>query len=178
MINLLPQKNKKRLMRQYYIRFGILLLSGMSVALFIGNVLLVPSFFSAQNTALSVERYRDALKGTVGLQEGTNATTLLSELKERVTILNSYHTDTVMADFFDVFNERITGGIAVSYISLVHKNDEVTVALKGSANTRQNLLVFVESLRESPRLSGVTLPVSQLVSESNTEFSLEMRYKK
>lgn len=177
MINLLPQKTKKRLMRQYYIRLGTLVLSGVSVALFIGGVLLAPSYFSAQNTALSVERYRDALKGTVGLQEGTNATTLLSELKERVTILDEYHADAFMAEFFDVFDSRLTSGITVSSISLLHEEDDVVVGLKGSARTRQNLLAFVESLRESPRFSGVTLPVSQLVGESNTEFSIEMIYK-
>ena len=52
------------------------------------------------------------------------------------------------------------------------------VGIGGYADTREDLLAFVDLLRNNPSFSDVTVPVSQLVVEENATFSIQTVYEK
>jgi len=178
MVNLLPQQIQRKLARQYYVRLGTVFFLLLAVAIFIGGVLLIPSYFASQNSADSYERYRDALEGAVGLKEREHVSDDIAQLRERVRIMDDYAKSAFTVDFIDALGDKVHTGINVYSISFSRNEGGAEVAIEGEARTRQDLLSFVELLRESAAFTQVTLPVSQLVVDINPSFSIKMNYQK
>lgn len=176
MVNLISQKNRRALNRRYYVSLATTLLLAVIAVVVVGGVLLIPSYFAARTSADSYERYRDALEGAVGLKEREYVSTSISALNERVRIMEDYAGSPFTADFVDTLGERLSSDIAVTALSFNRGEGGAAVAFSGTARTRESLLAFVESLRESPSFTDVTLPVSQLVVEENASFSIQAVY--
>ena len=178
MVNLLPKDTQRSLVTRYYLRLGTTLEIVLSVVFFIGAVLLIPSYFASQASADSYERYRDALEGAVGLKERSYVSDSISRLAERVRVMSDYGNSEFTASLIDALGNNLSAGISVTDISFTRSDDGATVSLGGTAGTREDLLVFVESLKESSAFSQVTLPVAQLVVEEDVSFSIKAVFTK
>lgn len=148
----------------------------LGIVFFLGSILLIPSYFVSEASADSYERYRDALEGAVGLKEREYVIEDVSRLSERIRIMDEYAQGAFSAGIIDSLGERVTNDIIISDISFGRAENGIEVSLSGTSATRQSLLAFVSTLRESSAFSQVSLPVSQLVVDENAPFSLKMLY--
>lgn len=179
MINLLPQNAQRAITRRYWMSASVLLFFGLAIALFIGGALIMPSYFIARTSADAYERYRDALEGSVGLKERAQVDNAVALLNERITILDAYEKEGAFtAEAINALGKSITNGSAVTSIAFSRREGGAALTLRGRAHTRQGLLDFAEALRASPSFTGVSLPVSQLVAETDVNFTIQAGFEK
>lgn len=180
MVNVLPTKKQTSLRIDYYLRLFSLLCVGAAVVVLLGGVLLVPSYFASKNQADAYERFRDALEGSVGLKERSQVVNAVETLNERVRLVNAYSDSAFSKIFFESLLSESVSGISIKTISFTRGGEgmRAAVGIGGSADTREDLLAFVDLLRNNPSFSDVTVPVSQLVVEENATFSIQTVYEK
>lgn len=174
-INLLPQKEQKRLRRVYLARLFTLLFVLASGVIVVGSGLLAPSYFLSKNTVDSSERYVQALEETVGLKERAGVTEKVSKLAEQVRILNDLNTKPVSPRLLEDILEAKSSNIVITSIAF-SGGAEPAFSLSGVSETRAGLLQFVDALKENSRMSGIDIPVSQLALDENLPFSIEGIY--
>lgn len=73
-----------------------------------------------------------------------------------------------------VLEASVTSGVAVSGIVTKDYN----VSLSGTADSREDLLSFKDNLDKSSCFSQIDLPLSNLVSQDNIAFQMDLKIKK
>lgn len=177
MVNLLPQKTITELRRNYYLRFGTVLVILMVIAFLIGSVLLVPSYVVSERAADASERYLLAIEETIGIRERAGVSDDVRALSERLRILGTYAAEPSTKPFFEDTLNDLSPNITITGIGFAKGSDALGVSIAGRAATRASLLAFVERLQESGRYDGVTVPVAQLALDSDIPFSITATYR-
>ena len=176
MVNLLPRPAQRTLVRTYYLRLGTLFLLSVSLVVAVGGVLVAPSVFLAQNAADASERYLAALEETVGLKERAGAGEQMAVIAERVKILSTVAPALSTPIIEDVIRAK-PKGVKLNAFTIDRTASGANFSIAGVAVSRDALLTFVDALRATPSLSGVSLPVSSLASNEDLRFSLSLQYK-
>lgn len=174
MVNVLPPQTKRSLTRRYYAHLLTVVCTLGAVVLALGGALLIPSFLLSTTQAESYERYRDALSGSIGLKEREKTEIEVQGVAERIRILGEYAGDERVVDALEGVLQGQPESVRVTGISLARAEGGFSVSLSGVANTRTDLLEFVDVLRTKTNLQDVALPVAQLVAERDVPFSLSM----
>lgn len=177
MVNLLPKKTTSALARTYFVRLATLLFFGGGVLFILGALILVPSFFLAQNEAASSERYVSALEETVGLKERSASGESVARLAEQVAAMRAYAQAPITTPLIDALVAATPGSVRVTAISFSRGDAATAVSVAGIAGTRESLLSFADALRTHRAFEGVSLPVSSLVSERDIPFSLSVTFR-
>ncbi len=173
MVNLLPQDAVARLRTRYYARLSSAFLLLVLLVFVLGTVFLLPSYFLSQGAADASARYLAAAQQSATVREHAGATGALATLAEQVLILKQYQGAPVVVPAISEITGVIPKGILVSKIAFGKREDgTASLTVAGTAATRATLLAFVDALKAGGRFSGVSVPVSQLASDSNIDFSL------
>jgi Tfp pilus assembly protein PilN len=172
MVNLLPTAHERSLKRDYYLRLISLVALMLSLVIFLGGLLLIPSYFLARASADASTRYVAALEETVGLRERSGVGATVATLAERVRILNEYAAAPVTPGIVTALIGAMPKGIALTSLSITRTSAGASVSINGSAASRDALLSFATALKDVHAFSGVALPVSQLASDKDIPFSL------
>ncbi len=178
MVNLLPSQSQARLSRTYYVRLATTLLSALVVVLFLGALLLTPSYLLARDEAESAKRYLSALDESAGLRERSGALSVVAELKEVLELSKLFAEPPVTADTLSAITSHVVAGVRIQKI-VFGKTEEgkTSISVAGIADTRAGLLSFAEALKADATFEGVTLPVSQLAQDTDIEFTLHFLVK-
>lgn len=177
MVNVLPQATKRSHARRYYAHLVAVALFLTAGVFFVGGALLIPSYLLSTTQADSYERYRDALSGSIGLKEREKTEIVVLSLAERLRILSVYSERGRVVDALASVLARQPEEIAITGIAAGRADGGFTISLQGVAETRSDLLAFVDTLRENTALVNVTLPVSQLVVEQEVPFSISAEFR-
>jgi hypothetical protein len=109
-------------------------------------------------------------------KEGPGKT--LAVFTEELNLLNRYDYRALMPQLFSSVLAELGDGITLSKISFTFSSDtEGKAALSGSSKTRSDLVAFVNALQKNPLFQGVSVPVSDLATETNLEFVLQFSFK-
>ncbi len=174
MINLLPEKFKKELIVDYCLRVSVVLGIILSFVLFIGLVMMIAFYFVLLIRSDSLDNF---LAGSGGDYANlVNMERQLSLDSKRVDLIIAsddgyFRPSVVMEDILSV----ITTGISVSNIRVesVGRN-ELQITINGLASTRTELIVLVDNLRSKPNVISVESPVSNLIRETDSVFSIKI----
>ncbi len=176
MINLLPQKAKKRIIREYYTRaisVWFLIFSAVVAIvsfLFLPVYILVSSQVEAFSKSISEasEKVREYDFSSQALTKATKDAQLIYEMEasqkitDLLSILSNFQNENLLVREYDFKRNG--------------KNIEV-VRLSGLAKTRQALVDFSEKLKKLDFVEVVDLPVSNLAKDRDLEFSLNLKLK-
>lgn len=172
MINLVPHTTLQIIKRRYYARIGIIVLVLMMVWLLailivlstIGGVL----YFNKQSLDSRAEavQVKSAELATITGQTETALQYAMSVIKLGST--PSVHT--MLVDILAVPHQ----GIRITAISVARNEVGPTtgVTLQGVFAKREDLVGFVDTLRQQQRVERVLSPVENLIKESNGQFSV------
>ncbi len=177
MVNVLSKSKKKQLYLRYYTRLATLVFFGTAIAFFIGAVSLIPSYFASKEQVDAVERYRDAIDGTLGLKQRNDTEQQVQILSERVRIVENNQGVSFSKDFFENLLALKRTGVHIDGIMFTQTDTGVQVTLTGISDLRSELLAFADELRHSVVFVDVSLPVSQLVSEEDVSFAIKTEYR-
>ena len=176
MANVQPETQKKMMRREYRVRLVTTSLIFVSVALVVAIVFLIPSLVLSQSRKNTTVQQLETFKGFAELQETNESFEELRIANEKITLLSLGGGGVSVEDILDTIAYVKPTAISVSGISMsqrvVEDVLEQSVTLSGVADTRTDLLSFVELLEKEELFSNVDLPISNLAKEREISFSL------
>lgn len=191
-MNLLPQKEKETIRKEYYARFIVVALSIFLVLLVVANLFLVPSY------VLSRVKFSIAQKELQKIEK-SETENRLEELEDVANKVNE------KLEFLALPEKRITirslinevlkkrGSVSIesfSYKKNVETSEDeedddegkeqpaATIRIQGIAPDRPSLIGFRDLLEEGGTFQSVELPISSLVSEKDIGYTMNMEVKK
>lgn len=173
-MNLLPEENKI-LFKKYYLRkffavFGVLFFFIIAA----GSAVLIPTYSLVLSYKGDLSRELAYLK-----KDGESANTAAAlEIKKLNIRLDSVEkmskAKKLNLIFKNIFDKKNTG-IRITYFSYEKSKEpggEDKIYLSGKAETRDELLLFENSLKKEMGDKKVVSPVSNLIREKDFDFSL------
>lgn len=177
MINLIPNQEKKKKVKDFYFRLGVVFIAMLGVCVFIAALAITPSYFlSSIEKKLANEKLEtqngepvpaadaDSLK----IMENLDAKLRLIEDSEK----NSYPVSKKIIS--EIILQKMPD-IKIARIS--YENDPISgkeVNIHGIAPSRERLLLFRRALEDDVAFKSVDLPISNFIKGSNIEFYLKL----
>ncbi len=174
-INLLPPEERK-FVRYKEMRRIILFFAGGLVAVFvIGSVLISPSF-------LPLYLERRELERSLRLEEEAGRALKVNETFERIRRLESVisrvrnfaRTPPRASEILEELS--VLAGSSITLDNVTIKKGGETI-LTGMAPGRRDLLQFEKNLRDSDKFQEISSPLSNIVRETNVNFTLQGKLK-
>jgi hypothetical protein len=174
MRNLLSAEYRQILLHEYMARIAIVFLFIVFGIGVVNALLLGPAFWvmRVENSALIESiAYSDSSTGTSSKQTKRDIETLSSEVARISEYsagggLTSY---VVLSSLLSLIPERVSL-YSVSLEGLKHRD----ITVRGVAQTREALVVFIDTLEKSQNFEKIALPLSKLAEREEIDFSLTL----
>lgn len=174
MINLIPNEEKKKKLKDFYFRLLVTFFTVTGFSILIATVAILPAYFlSEAKRNLSYVKF-DSDKEEAPLAEST--LTMAEEIEKRLSLIE----ETKDASY--PVTEKVIGQILLHKMgdikinSITYLNDAKgkSVNITGTAPSRERLLIFRQRLEEDRAYQRVDLPISNFVRGSNINFSMSL----
>lgn len=175
MINLIPSQEKKKIQKDFYLRFFILVFLVISFAVAISMVLLSPSLFYSSIQKNIVKDQIDNLKNNNVTGINPEYAKTIQDVNDKLKKVNDFRGYKFLISE-NIINEVIkskTSGIRITEINYsFDENKGKVLQLRGDALTRENLLFYKNSLEKNPNFKSIDLPISNFIKPTNLQFNL------
>lgn len=172
MLNLLPQEEKKKLINEYKMRFYITIAVFVGILFLIAIVGLFPSYMSKlleMQNLLQQKHDADEKNSEASLVEAERSAlvnkNLVDYMETRVRILESSPSTNLLVE--KIFSKK-TSSITIGSIDV--SNKELTI--RGTADTRADLISFHTALRAETEFKNATLPISDIAKSTEAIFAI------
>ena len=178
-INVLPLKEKKSLLKEYYLRLVIVCLFLLTALSFLATFLLIPSYVLSKTKVQVLTNSLNSLNNQhQGLSEA-DLTSSINDINSTLGLLNSgVNSRNIYDQVFSAILSLRPQGVIISQISyaepLANKN---ILTLQGIASDRTSLKAFQVALESSPTVSNVDLPISDFTSKTDIDFTITLTMK-
>jgi hypothetical protein len=170
---LLPPKTVKVLKTEYRIRFFIVFLFFISLAILIASVFLFPSYLISSLAEKSAAA--NAQSAEIGTATDTTyITTGLSSAGSLITAISSSVSSALSPVILRIAALRPKGISITSFDVSYADSNHSTVIIQGMADTRGDLVTFRNILEGDQVFAGVEVPISDLAPASHIQFSMQM----
>jgi len=172
MLNLLPQKYKSDLKKEYKTRRLIIYIEFLIGLAFAAIIVLIPFFILAQIEINALANEIEASKEAIDDED--------REMRRRLSAVRSalQRLDSEMSEFepSSIITEAIKesdGSIGLTSFSIKSSEEaSFELVLSGVSNDRESLREFGEKLEANDNFERVDIPVSNFVKSENIDFSL------
>jgi len=177
MINLIPNEEKKKMSKDFYLRLVTVFFIMLSMSLLVASVAILPAYFLS-----SAEEY--SINAKLALQDNEpisapdqNTLTTIKDLKIKLNLIENAQKN------HDIFSEKVINEIIlkkmpnIKITEISYKNDPKTgkkIDISGRASSREVLLSFRRALEDDTAFLKVDLPISNFVKGSNIKFYLSL----
>lgn len=177
MINLIPNQEKKRKVKDFYFRLTVVSFVVFGCCLLVSFVAMLPSYFlSTVKKNLSETKLELQKNESIPLND-QNTLATVADLNTKLNIVENAEKNKYPISV-KVINEIMlhkTANIKITEISY----DNTTAAgkkisIRGIAPSRDQLLKFSRALQEDTAFKKVDLPISNFVKGSNIQFFLTL----
>jgi hypothetical protein len=178
MVNLIPPLEKKSLAFAYYTKLFALLFFMSALVVGIGSLLLLPSFFLANDQNDSALKYLSALEGTQAVRQKSETGKTVAAFSERLSILKTFERKPLSAQILATLEKNLPKDLSAMSIKISYTDEKTgIITMNGIGKTRTSLLSYAESLREESIFTGVSVPVTQLANDADLKYTLEFGFK-
>ncbi len=152
----------------------------LNIAMLFGLVFMTPSYFLLILSKDDILRRLDAAKEGF---EKKSFKTADDEIQNVNLLVSGYENDQskrrALAPILSKFASVSRPEIRVAYLNLQNTNGGAfSLLIRGKATRREAFLTYLESLKSLPETESVASPISNLLKDSDLDFSLEIRLKK
>jgi Tfp pilus assembly protein PilN len=179
MVNLTTPKHQAQLIRLYYIRIGTVLCVTLALAGTAVAALLLPSYFLIHAEADQAAEYVETARAIATERSKSQSQETLAAFNDSIKLLTNAQRSPVFAHVLEVLTETIPKGVALTNIDATYADAQsVRVVVRGVARTRAELIAYSNTLKRHPELSGVVVPVSDLVADVDGAFSVTLTWNR
>ncbi len=186
MMNLLPFVEKKKVRMEYRLRFAVVLVFALALLVFTNAVLLAPSYIRAFSKHNLVEQQFVAVAGSVEAQKARDlaekeAAVKIREINKKLNLFVSEKTQAdaplVPSEMFRKIIGLKTPAIKIFGITYSATLEKEQFVVNGKSADRDNLALFVETLKKETVFTLVDLPISSYAKSVDIEFSITLERK-
>ncbi len=173
MINLISQEVKKEVATQYFLRLGTVSLLIIAAFLFLGFVLLIPSYFVANEREATEHIRAEDLRSTQAFQENKELGAFVDSTKKQLRIVNRVPSIVISEQFVQPVLDHVyadTSSVKLDHINYTDTDGVGLINIRGTADARDDLLTFIETLKQDELFSKVEVPVSSFVQNTDINF--------
>jgi Tfp pilus assembly protein PilN len=178
MVNLISAAHRSKLKLLYVSKLVTLVgiaLGSVGVAV---SVLLLPSYLLIHAELDQAAEYVDAARAIASERAKGQSPETLQRFQESVTLLTAAGRSPQTARVLESTTQDMPKGVTISEITLTYDDaGGARVAIAGAARTRAELIAYSNQLKRTPRLTQVTVPVSDLVADVNSTFTVTLEWK-
>jgi hypothetical protein len=176
MINLIPNEEKKRMVKDFYFRLGVMFLFMLSTSLLVASVAILPSYFLS-SLRRSVDSDKLAtLKAEPEPEINPKIASIIKDLDTKLSVVEKAEKNQYLLSE-KIVNEVVLKkmpDIRINEISYIVTGANKSVSIRGIAPSRERLLLFRRTLEEDPAFKKVDLPISNFIKGSDIVFSLNL----
>jgi hypothetical protein len=173
MINLIPNEEKKKKVKDFYFRLVITFFMVMGASILVAVVCIMPAFFLSQvKKNLSLLKFDEVTSQKPSSPEEILG--LQKDLDKKLKLIEKSETNHYLVSE-NVINQILkhkTDSIKISSINYNNDTKGKTINISGVATSRDILLAFKKTVEEDPAFKKVDLPISNFVKGSNISFSM------
>ena len=155
MINLLPQFEKKTLLKVYRLRIGVLILAAILVLELLAVALFFPSFYVLNGVTTSLAEELEQKKHMTPEGE-SSAQQELAVIKKEIAVLKP-GAESIDAPPSVILTEVLSekpDGIKISTLNYARSAKNAAVQLIGHARTSEDMLLFQKNLKDNPHVAS------------------------
>ena len=175
MINLIPYNEKVRLVSAYQKRFAAVFLCFTAATLFIGTILLIPTYRLAMEKTTEINKSIKIAQTLSASRAEGNPEFAVKEVQKKLDLFASQKKKAAWTQLVaSIVADRPEGMQLSGFTYLAGKR---SIEIRGRASDRDALLDFVRALEKEIAFEKVTVPVSSFVKERDLDFSIEIMVK-
>ena len=173
-VNLLPIKNQRTVAWEHRRRVLLVVLLFVIFSVVLLGLFLAPSLMVTWSAIKGYKEQLVATKTLVDLQRRQSGLGELTDLQTRAELLKEVLSQRSFTSILQDITPRIPNDISLLQVAYSAQGNEITVALKGVAETRNALISFGDALRSSALFSHVDVPVSSLARSTDIDFDVTL----
>lgn len=175
MRNLLLEKDKKTLQKEYFLRVALVSLSFSVFVIIIGIVFLLPSYFISVTKEKAIKNQTEITQASIDIREQSAQTTELLVTQEKLKLFSLDANKTLITNIFETVVVAKPKGVQLSRLFLSkHKEQEDDLIIEGIALNRETLLSFQKKLEQESFFETVELPISRFASDQDIVFEIQI----
>lgn len=179
MINLLPQSEKKKLLKMYRFRTLALVFVATLVIEVLAVVLFLPAFYVLDSTTTNLANELEQKRHMIPEGE-SSAQQELAVIKKEIAILKP-STETINVLPSVIFTEISTqkpDGISISTVSYARNLKNAAVQMSGHARTSEDMLLFQKNLKQNPRVASTQYANNSfIIKKTDIDFIMTVSLK-
>ena len=176
MINLIPNEEKKKMSKDFYLRLITMFFVMLSVSLLIASILILPSYFFSSIEEDVIDTKIKSQEKSISLPD-PNTLMIIKDLENKLNSVENYEKNKYVFST-KVINEIILKKIPnIKITEIFYQNDPQTgkkISISGKASSREVLLSFRRALEDDAAFSKIDLPISNFVKGSVIKFYLSL----
>lgn len=178
MINLLPQSEKRKLQKEFQLRYGVvalLILFGLEIAAFIA---FIPSYVALNNSTTKLAADLSVMKSTT--PPGGEATQNdLNVIKSEITLLKSTGAkETPPSQMLSMLLGQKPAGIAISRFTYARTDLGISAQISGNAGKPEDLILYRKLLKDDKEhIKDARYAQSFINKKSDIDFLLTVDFK-
>ncbi|OGI71356.1 hypothetical protein A3B84_00635 [Candidatus Nomurabacteria bacterium RIFCSPHIGHO2_02_FULL_35_13] len=176
MINLIPNEEKKKMSKDFYLRLITMFFVMLSVSLLIASILILPSYFFSSIEEDVIDTKIKSQEKSISLPD-PNTLMIIKDLENKLNSVENYEKNKYVFST-KVINEIILKKIPnIKITEIFYQNDPQTgkkISISGKASSREVLLSFRRALEDDAAFSKIDLPISNFVKGSDIKFYLSL----
>lgn len=181
MLNILPTEEKKKNLKEYHLRLGVVSFVMATSLVLVNLALLTPAYFNAlakeaEAKARIVNFTGKSIEESAKEEQEINTT--VADLNKKLNLFLGSSTSTsprfVPSEVFEAILEHKAASIKIYSISYDATLDREQLVVVGKSLDRDSLAQFVDALKKSGLFTAVDLPIQSYVKSTNIEFSVTL----
>ncbi len=178
MINLLPQAEKRKLQKEFWLRYGVLLLFVLFLLEILTSLFVAPSYVIVRNSTNTLAAELANKKGNGIPEEGVTQNDLNVIKGEIVLLKDKGVAEIVPSQVLSMILAQKPTGILISHFTYVHTETGVSAQLSGNAMTTGDLLLFRKLLKDDKEhIKEAKYAQSFINKKTNIDFLLTVDLK-
>jgi len=175
MRNLLLEKHKKKIRREYRLRLLVIACMLLTMVFAFGVAFILPSYLNARSEMRALLEKREGLAISLKRVEAEVPSKLVAATSDQVRALSIPEARPLPSSIIEAIVAAREGGIVLSSFEYrADSKESKEVRLTGRATTRSDLQLFAKNLEAEEAFEQVELPVSDLAENRDIDFSMRV----
>ncbi len=177
MINLIPNEEKERMVKDFYLRLVVVSFVMLGVSFFVASLAILPAYIlsSAEKNFID-SKLKSQENETIPLPD-KNTLEIVQDLEDKLNLVEHIKPEKLN------FSQRIITEVVLKKLpniritEIFYQNDPQKgelINVSGRAPSREVLLSFRRALEDSTAFLKVNLPISNFVKGSDIRFNLSL----
>ncbi|OGI75727.1 hypothetical protein A3C67_03000 [Candidatus Nomurabacteria bacterium RIFCSPHIGHO2_02_FULL_42_19] len=175
MINLIPNEEKKKKVKDFYYRLLVTAFAVFGFSILIAGVAMLPAYFLSSVRKNLINSKLETEKNQSIPSPDKETLTVVEDLSKKLDLIEKSRNSRYLVSQ-KVINEIMSEKMPdIKITQIQYRNESIkgkTISISGVASSRDRLLLFKRELENNIAFKKVDLPISNFVKGSNIKFSL------